>query len=85
MTTSGSMSNTSATLLAAGIVCQRRQGRPAGDGCRPDLELGNLGRLDHQVQARRDVHGAAKGLDLRAGEVRQGEFTFYIDPLVTLT
>ena len=57
-------------LLAAGFVRQRRQGRSAGDRRQPDLQLGNLGRLDHQVQARRDIHAAAKGLGLCAGEMR---------------
>ena len=36
------------------------------------IKLGNLGRVHHQVQARRDVHGAAKGLDLCARQMRQG-------------
>ena len=48
---------------AADLLTTRRQ---------PDQQLGNLGRLHHQVQAQRDVYGAAKGLDLCAREMRQG-------------
>ena len=36
------------------------------------FQLGDMGRLDHQVQARGEFHAAAKGLDLCAGQVREG-------------
>ena len=73
-------------VLAARIVRQRRQGRSAGDRCRPDLEQRNLGRLDHQVQVGVTFTRAARGLDLCPREdARKASIDILIDPLVTLT